>query len=267
MDGRKVVRFKFDNGQWRSKVYYPTSEKEEDEHKQEEQIKKVISKKSVWSKPKYDEEKYEGYIEYLMGIEKPKIYINKNIVSKFKIPMDDYKQTQDWILNKIIEHEGGFSDIVGDPGGKTNRGISWDTWKSFAKPTLGLEPTVENLKSITIDDAKKIYIENFWKTYRVDEIANVDLKYAFFDFCINAPVGSITAFQTILNREFNKDIVIDGIIGSKTIEAINSVDQEKLYNEFIDARSDFYYMQEQKDQGKKKFQKGWQARVDRFRKK
>ncbi len=61
MDGRKVVRFQLDNGEWRSKVYYPASKKEEDKDKSNHS-------KSEW----YDTNKYESYIHYLMGAEKEK---------------------------------------------------------------------------------------------------------------------------------------------------------------------------------------------------
>ncbi|MFI3314387.1 MAG: hypothetical protein R3Y04_01805 [Rikenellaceae bacterium] len=83
MDGRKVARFKLGNGEWRSKVYYSQPEKENEE--KDETLhppQTATSSNSVWSKPKYDTEKYAGYIESLMGIEKEKTTKNKTLFNR-----------------------------------------------------------------------------------------------------------------------------------------------------------------------------------------
>ncbi|MFI3267947.1 MAG: hypothetical protein R3Y51_04425 [Rikenellaceae bacterium] len=63
MSDRKVVRFRLDNGEWRSKVYYPQAKKDEDEEKDKHKNVNLES----WF---YDTNKYESYIHYLMGKEK-----------------------------------------------------------------------------------------------------------------------------------------------------------------------------------------------------
>lgn len=84
MDGRKVTRFKFDNGEWRSKVYIlnPDTNKYEEEVKQEpkQQPQTGMNPDSVWSKPKYDTDRFESYIHYLLGIERDNYKSNENKV-------------------------------------------------------------------------------------------------------------------------------------------------------------------------------------------
>ena len=256
------------NGEFRT-GHRSDNNKENDE-KDKKKEKKSVSLKdkddkkqdSVWSKPKYDEKKYGNYIDFVNGKEKDPLYSNYSL---FDIPTDNYEDMQDWILDKIIEHEGGYSDRASDKGGKTKWGIAWNTWKNYAKSTLGIEPTEDNLRNLSVDDAKQIYINNFWKPARIDDIENVDMKYAFFDFYINAPVRSVKTMQAVLNEKFGEKLDVDGALGSKTINAINSVEHQKLYNEFIDARSGSYNRIVEIDSTQKANIRGWQNRVDKFR--
>lgn len=76
---KKVVRFQLDNGEWRSKVYYPKSDSDKEKKKQpRNNLSDVI--RSSW----YDINKYESYIHYLMGIEKekPKTKENKTLFNR-----------------------------------------------------------------------------------------------------------------------------------------------------------------------------------------
>ena len=74
---------------------------------------------------------------------------------------------EDKIMPIIFEHEGGYSDEKSDKGGKTNRGISWGTWKNFAKKDIGVEPTKENLKALTREQAIFIYKIEFWDAHKL----------------------------------------------------------------------------------------------------
>ena len=61
---------------------------------------------------------------------------------------------EDKIMPIIFEHEGGYSDEKSDKGGKTNRGISWGTWKNFAKKDIGVEAKKVKIKEITMTENK-----------------------------------------------------------------------------------------------------------------
>ena len=80
---------------------------------------------------------------------------------------------------KVLESERGYVNSRYDRGGATNHGISSSTWNAFAKKHIGVEPTVENLKKLTPEGAKKIYREEFWKPSRAGEI---DDQAALFRF-------------------------------------------------------------------------------------
>ena len=83
----KKVTFPIGNGQFRTGIHYSPSKKNKEEedhtHPEEEKEESKTKPKSVWSKPKYDTEKYDGYIESLMGKEKEqKPNSNKEIFNK-----------------------------------------------------------------------------------------------------------------------------------------------------------------------------------------
>ena len=56
--------------------------------------------------------------------------------------------TFDERMKDLFKTEGGFVNDPADPGGATNKGISWVVWKQNAKSILGVKPTLENLKNL-----------------------------------------------------------------------------------------------------------------------
>ncbi|MFI3268031.1 MAG: glycosyl hydrolase 108 family protein, partial [Rikenellaceae bacterium] len=164
---------------------------------------------------------------------------------------------RDSLINKVVEVEGGYSNLKNDRGGRTNKGIAWDTWQNFAKPTLGIEPTVENQKNLSVEDAKKIYKINYWDKYRIDEINDIDLKHLIFDIFVNNTGSAAKMIQNTLNDDFNCNLEVDGILGSKTINLINSINPDKLHDKLLDKREQHYYNLGNKDPKQKQFIKGW----------
>jgi len=169
----------------------------------------------------------------------------------------------------IFENEGGYVNNPNDKGGPTNKGIAWNTWQQYAKQDLGIEPTLENLKNITEEQASKIYNKRYWEPRGFCKIKNAKIALMIYDWTITS--GSIPdkKVQELLVNEFGQNIAIDGAIGSKTIEAINSVtDQDKLLNRIAEIRKNFYYNLAYDSNGKPKngqdiFYKGWINRVNK----
>ncbi|WP_363320288.1 putative peptidoglycan-binding domain-containing protein [Plebeiibacterium marinum] len=64
-----------------------------------------------------------------------------------------------------------------------------------------------------------------------------------------------------MNRFFEYDLKLDGIIGKNTVKAINSCPSETLFNAIKSARIHYYITIAQKSQNHK-FLKGWLRRID-----
>ncbi|MVM40667.1 hypothetical protein GO730_28280 [Spirosoma sp. HMF3257] len=162
---------------------------------------------------------------------------------------------------EILKHEGGFVDDPDDPGGATNKGITFATFKAHAKKDLGIEPTLENLKALTDEQAGIIYKKNYWDTVKGDQIKSSSLGYALYDFNVNAGKNSVKVMQKTLN-EMGANLTVDGGMGDKTVEAINKADPEVLFEKYQANRKQYYKDIIAKNPKLQKFEKGWMKRVD-----
>jgi lysozyme family protein len=120
-----------------------------------------------------------------------------------------------WIFEDIvgahIEIEGGLVNDPLDPGGMTKYGIS----KRF-------NPDVD-VENLTIEQAKAFYHERYWRPMRLDEIHKAPIARELFD--IGGGPNGIRAAVLIAQGALvllREDVAIDGIMGPKTIRALNT---------------------------------------------
>lgn len=166
----------------------------------------------------------------------------------------------------ILKHEGGYVNDPADSGGMTNKGITIGTWKQYAKLDLEIEPTEDNLKNITDEQATIIYRKRYWEPKGFCKIEDERVGLMVYDWSITSG-GAGKQVQKLLKNEFEQVINDDGAIGPKTIEALNNVeDQDKLLNRIAEIRKQYYTDLAYDSKGKPtkniKFLKGWHNRVD-----
>ncbi|MCK1968473.1 type VI secretion system tip protein VgrG [Franconibacter sp. IITDAS19] len=163
----------------------------------------------------------------------------------------------------IFKNEGGFVNDPNDSGGATNKGIAWNTWQKYAKEDLGVEPTLDNLKNITTEQAETIYRKRYWDPSGFNNLRDPKLALMSYDWTITSG-GAGKQIQKLLNNEFGQQLVTDGKIGPKTIEAMNSVsDSAKLTSRIADIRKAYYEDLVVSNPKNAKFLTGWLNRVDR----
>src|SRR3954447_9587673 len=81
----------------------------------------------------------------------------------------------------VLEEEGGYSDMPGDPGGATNMGITRATLADWR----GAPVSKDDVLSLERDEAAAIYRRRYWDAIRGDELpAGLDL--ALFDDAVNS---------------------------------------------------------------------------------
>ena len=118
------------------------------------------------------------------------------------------------IIDKVIEHEGGYVNDPDDPGGETKYGI--------AKKS---NPDVD-IKNLTIEQAKKIYWEKYWVPNKVDKVPS-QLKYIYYDMCVNmGRSNAVKVLQSAANQK-GANITVDGGIGPNTLKAIDNLELER----------------------------------------
>ncbi len=120
----------------------------------------------------------------------------------------------DTAFEKLIGHEGGYVNHPADPGGETNFGISKRSYPS------------EDIKGMTLDRAKLIYRRDFWGPAGCDAVPAC-IRFDLFDMAVNA--GVRRAAQT-LQRAVGA--VEDGVIGPRTLQAVNSMPAAQIVARF-----------------------------------
>ena len=119
------------------------------------------------------------------------------------------------IIEKVLEHVGGYVNDPSDLGGETNYGI-----------TKRFYPDVD-IKNLTREQAKEIYKRDYWDKNRVESLPE-NLWHIFFDMCVN--MGRKTAVKILQRSAKNKgrNIDVDGGLGPATISALGGVELDRV---------------------------------------
>ena len=166
------------------------------------------------------------------------------------------------VVPKILKAEGGYVNNKNDPGGETNKGITMRTFKRYASDLLSIEPSSQNLKKITDEQASVIYYFGYWSAIKGDRIKDAELAHQIMDFYINAGGNAIRQLnKTLQSMDF--DVKVRTSINERTLEAIDKADAKKLCEKFKAARIE-YYKRISKNNSKGQFLNGWLKRAQSF---
>ena len=159
-------------------------------------------------------------------------------------------------LARILKHEGGYVNDPLDSGGRTNLGVTQRVWEEF----VGHPVTEADMKALTPEKIAPMYKLKYWNPSYC-EVLPKGLDYVVFDFAVNAGTGrSVKTLQQAIG------CVADGVIGPKTMAAINDANPKDLIAKFSDARADFYQGIVARKPDQARFIKGWLNRVEESRK-
>ena len=157
-------------------------------------------------------------------------------------------------LDYIFEVEGGYTNDENDRGGATNFGITHDDAKKY----LGYTGDMRDFKK---SDAEKIYEKVYYRGNHIDKITDDRVALSIFDWAVNSGGKGIKKAQIVANK-FGASLIVDGIIGNKTLEAINAIDPKMFLNEYHEMQRTFYRNLAAKDRTQEDFLKGWLNRVE-----
>ena len=121
------------------------------------------------------------------------------------------------IIKVVLHAEGGFVNDPDDKGGATNHGVTQQSYSKF----LGREATIDDVRKMSVDDAKECYKQDFWYPAKVDRFPE-NLRHIYFDMVVNMGrknAGKI--LQQAVNTKKNSAVLeVDGIIGSGSLRYI-----------------------------------------------
>ena len=162
--------------------------------------------------------------------------------------MADYRKLKPFILR----WEGGYINDQADLGKQTNKGVTLSTYRSV----FGKNKTVSDLKKITYEQWEFIFKKFYWDKWKADDIKDQNVANILVDWLWCSGSYGIKIPQRVLG------VSVDGIVGSKTIAAINARDGRELFDTIKQERKDFIDRICQTRPQNRKFKNGWMNRIN-----
>lgn len=138
----------------------------------------------------------------------------------------------------------GYVNHPADPGGETKYGVAQRANKDIS------------VRDLDLAGAHKRFEEKYWYAGKCDKLP-YPLSMLHFDGCVNHGIGQAAKF---LQRAVGA--VADGIIGPKTLAAVEAANQEDIIDSIVKQRRQFYEAIVQRNPSQVVFLKGWKLRID-----
>jgi len=128
-------------------------------------------------------------------------------------------------FDKLLGHEGGYSNHPSDPGGKTRYGVT----EAVARE-VGYRG---DMRELPLDLAQRIYRERYWDVVQAESLP-ADVRYIVFDGAVNS--GVVQSAKWLQRACGVKD---DGVVGPQTIRAANALSPDGLKRKILAQRLRF----------------------------
>ena len=172
-------------------------------------------------------------------------------------------------VRMTLEHEGGYANTKGDPGGPTKMGITLATLSRALGKDADLDHDghvdADDVKLLTQEEAEAIYRRVYWQAPHLDLIPDDRVAAKVFDFGVNAgPPAAIALLQRSIDHVAPPGVAHvadDGVLGPRTLSSLAACDPELLLAAFASEQALFYLRCIEHDPAKEKFKAGWLARA------
>lgn len=130
----------------------------------------------------------------------------------------------DILLPFILKYEGGFVNDPADSGGATNKGVTIATWRSVGYDKDGDgDIDVQDLKLISNKDVRdRVLKPHYWDRWKANQIQSQKIANILVDWVWASGANGIKIPQRLLG------VAVDGIVGAKTLAAVNAADPDVL---------------------------------------
>lgn len=164
-------------------------------------------------------------------------------------------------VEHTLANEGGFSNHPNDSGGATKYGITEAVAKEW-----GYEG---EMKDLSLGIAKAIYKDKYWNKLNLDKVNNQVVAEIAFDMAVNMGIGTAGKYlQEAYNFTTKENIKVDGVVGSKSLKAVNYINGKKnveLMVLSLMALAGEHYMELcRKNEAYEIFLLGWLRRAQRY---
>jgi len=156
----------------------------------------------------------------------------------------------------ILKWEGGFSNDPDDAGGATMKGITIAAFRQYRKENGLPVPSVAELKGISDAEWTDILRKYYWNPWQADSIQSQAIANLLVGWGWGSGVKTaIIQFQKLVG------LTQDGVVGEKTLLAINNANEIELFNRIWVARKDFFVNIVKSSPSQIKFLAGWLNRL------
>jgi lysozyme family protein len=159
----------------------------------------------------------------------------------------------DICLERLLTHEGGYTNDAEDPGGPTNYGITiYDARKYGAEFGWTSSPTIQDMRTMPLSFAKHVYDEKYWHSQRCNELPP-GVDDTVFDYGVNSGIArSGKVLRRVIgmsDRSWRVDDEVLHEVGKRDpVRIVDAINDERLR-----------FLQQLKTWPK--FGKGWGRRV------
>ena len=161
-------------------------------------------------------------------------------------------------LSFVLAREGGYVNDPTDKGGETNFGISdkRDGVADGLTDVNGDGKPDTRIRDLTKEQAGQIYYRDYWYPAYCEKWPD-GISLFMFDAAVQH--GTKKAIQLLQEAV---GVSADGIVGTKTINAVTSADTEWLLNRCFLRRSRYYASIIKSNASQGKYLNGWFNRLD-----
>lgn len=154
-----------------------------------------------------------------------------------------------------IARISGWSHDPDDPGGPTMIDVTLATYSAYRKQHGIAHTGTEHLRAISFEEWSEILKTMFWDKWKGDEIDSQGIANLLADWVWGSGEKTIRNAQRVIG------VKADGIVGPKTLTAINSADPAILFAHLRDARESYF----RNCRGAWKYLRGWLRRLAAIR--
>lgn len=176
-------------------------------------------------------------------------------------------------LKQILNYEGGYLDPekaakIGDKGGETCRGITIGALN--AAKAAGIVSQSVTCKSLLedLESVRRIYEVNYYRASYSNTMPH-PLAFAHFDASVNHGKGNSAKFLQRMLNKFGFNLVVDGGIGPKTLNALNLCirkdDISRVTSVYNYIRLSFYNAIVTNNPKQQIFYRGWINRLNKVK--
>lgn len=154
-------------------------------------------------------------------------------------------------FERVVGHEGRFGADPKDPGNWTGGAVGAGELRGTKFGISAASYPKLAIAALTLDDAREIYLADYWNRLRLDEM-HEGLRYFIFDYAVNSGVA-----KTACDLQAALGVLRDGDIGPKTLMAIKATSAMTIFRMMFVDRAMVFAL----NQNDARYGAGWFARL------